>query len=271
MNPEDREEASLGEILRATRVAKGLSQQHLAVELQMPVQLLAAMEADDWPRIPPGRERPLARRVAKHLKLDLTTCPEAWKGVPGEVVQEAQDPKRERIERILTGLLSLGSLALLFWLVIPARNLKGNASLTKTPPIPRETATWSNKTPATAFPVLGEVLPDAPITEDGILVSLRAMDTCTGKITANGIETVHTLRVSEPWILRVKGAFTLSLDNAGVVTLEVAGRRINQGGAVGEAWTGSFDEEGRWLLPIEAAPKLPLHVPQSEAETHVEE
>lgn len=270
MSPEDPNGLSLGEILRAARVAKGLSQQHLAIELQMPLQLLAAMEANDWARIPPGRERPLARRVAKRLQLDLTTCPEAWEGVPGALTQGTLDPKRERLERALTGILSLGSLGLLFWLVIPGRNIKG-ITTPKAPPIVREGTTWRNNAPATAFPVLGEVLPEAPITEEGILVSLRAMDTCTGKITANGVETSHTFRVSEPWILRVKGAFTLVLDNVGVVTLEVAGRRINQRGAVGEAWTGRFDEEGRWLLPIDTAPKAPLHVPQSETETRVEE
>jgi hypothetical protein len=69
----------------------------------------------------------------------------------------------------------------------------------------------------------------------------------------------RTLRVSEPWKLRVKGAFSLFLDNAGVVNVEVAGRRIAHGQSVGAPWTGRFDGEGHWLRP--ASPQLPEGAP----------
>ena len=70
-----------------------------------------------------------------------------------------------------------------------------------------------------------------------------------------GTPQVRALQVSEPWRLRVKGPFSLVLDNAGVVNVEVAGRRIAHGQSVGQAWTGRFDAEGRWLRPM--APELP--------------
>ena len=89
------------------------------------------------------------------------------------------------------------------------------------------------------------------------------MDTCNVRIEPQaddaGQPLVHTLRVSEPWRLRVKGPFTLSLDNAGVVNVEVAGVRIPHGQSVGEPWTGRFDENGRWLRP--EVPKLPEGAP----------
>jgi hypothetical protein len=99
--------------------------------------------------------------------------------------------------------------------------------------------------------VLGELLPEAPLNEQGILVSLRAMDTCEVKLESGVGEPpqARTLRVSEPWRFRVKGPFSLALDNAGVVNVEVAGQRIPHGQNVGEAWTGQFDAEGHWLRP----------------------
>jgi hypothetical protein len=64
----------------------------------------------------------------------------------------------------------------------------------------------------------------------------------------------------------VKGAFSLFLENAGVVNVEVAGLRIPHGQSVGETWTGRFDAEGRWLKP--APPVLPEEpvVPDDEEE-----
>jgi transcriptional regulator with XRE-family HTH domain len=271
MNAQPTEPSGIGEILRAARVAKGLNQQALARELRMPLHLLAAIETEDWKRIPPGRERPLTRRVAAHLGIDLSLHQEAWELLPGGVAQEAPDPAKERLERALMGGLTLGSVALFLWLVIPGRDIKGQAK----PREPRSgyapMAVWVPRTPPTAYPVLGEVLPEAPITSEGTLVSLRAMDACLGQIVGEGIHQSMPLRVSEPWTLRVKGGFTLSLDNAGVVTVEVAGRRINHGRAVGEAWSAVFDAEGRLVPPVEEAPKLPLHVPQTDPETPTEE
>ncbi len=268
---QDTEAFGIGEVLRAARVAKGLNQQTLARELRMPVALLAAIETEDWPQVPPGRERPLARRIASHLGIDLALYAEAWAQVPGGPTMDAPDPARERVEQMLMGGLTLGSVALLLWLVVPGRDIKGGA-------LPREThrgftpaAVWVPKTPATPYPVLGEVFPEAPVNAEGILVSLRAMDACNGRIQGEGVDLPHPMRVSEPWTLRVKGPFTLSLDNAGVVTVEVAGRRINHGGAVGEPWSGNFDAEGRWILPVEVPPERPLHVPQTDPETPVEE
>lgn len=271
MNAQSTDFSGIGEVLRAARIAKGLNQQTLARDLRMPLHLLIALEAEDWPRVPTGRERPLARRVAAHLEVDLSLHTEAWERVPGAVPQDVHDPTRERLERTLMGTLTLGSVALLLWLVIPGRDIKGGSGRRESVRTFAPAAVWVPRTPPTPYPVLGEVLPEAPVTADGTLVSLRAMDTCLGRIAAQDLNLATTLRVSEPWILRVKGGFTLSLDNAGVVTVEVAGKRIHHGRAVGEAWTANFDEKGTWILPVEAAPKLPMHVPQTDPEAPVEE
>ena len=208
---------------------------------------------------------------APALEVDLSLHAAAWEQVPGGPTNDMPDPSRERVEQILMGTLTLGSVALFLWLVVPGRDIKGNAAQRE----PRKGFTpatsWVPRTPPTAYPVLGEVLPEAPVNAEGIFVSLRAMDACLARITGEGVELSHPIHVSEPWTLRVKGPFVLTLENAGVVTIEVAGHRINHGSAVGEPWSGRFDEAGRWILPVEVPSQLPLFVPQTDPETSAEE
>ena len=91
------------------------------------------------------------------------------------------------------------------------------------------------------------------MSEQGALVSLRALDTADIRIepqAPGSLPMVRTLRVSEAWRLRVKGPFLIRLENAGVVAVEVAGRRIPHGQSVGEGWIGRFDGDGSWLQPV---------------------
>ncbi len=264
------EPAGIGELLRQARVAKGISQESLARELRLPLHLLNALEAEVWDKVPPGRERPLVRLLAKKTGLDLDLHREAFEQVPGGVEQEVHDPKRESLERVLMGAISLGSLALLAWLVVPGRGLRSRipteqASAPRGPAVPY--VPQAIKGP---FPVLGEVLPEAPVNEEGILVGLRAMDTCEATITSGSGTARRSLRVSEPWSLRVRGGFTLTLDNAGVVEVEVAGHRIPLGKNVGESWTGSFGADGLLVLPprpkVETIPTAPETEPEADSE-----
>jgi hypothetical protein len=228
------------------------------------VRLLQAVEADDWDAVPPGRERPLARQLAARLRMDLDHHPDALGLVPGTAMDAPPDPKLERLERGAMAALGLGSMALLAWLLVPGRNLRGRgpeASWLDTapsrlvpPPPPRSDG---------PYPVLGELLPEAPATAEGLLVSLRAQDACDAEVvSADGVKLARTLQVSDPWKLRVKGPFTLSLSNAGVVQIEVAGRPVQAGASVGQAWSGRFDENGNWLRPKPRP--LPVEPPTQE-------
>lgn len=258
----------LGEALRSARVAAGFSQDSLARELRLPSALIKAIEAEEWQRIPPGRERPLTRLVARRLGVDLEQYAEAFESLPGGLGQAPPDPRRERLERILTGAISLASVALLAWLVVPGKDLRERMPTTiqTSGPTPAPSAPLM---PAFTgpYPVLGEVLPEAPVTEAGILVCLRAMDTCEAHIEGENTDLRHSMRISEPWAVRVKGPFTLSLDNAGVVAVEVAGRRIQHGQNVGEAWSAAFDENGALQLPPEKHPEEPPSAPDTEADS----
>ena len=242
----------IGAALKAARLAQGLSLYALAHELKISVEILEAVENEDWRLIPSGRERPHTRQIAEHLGVDLGSFPDQWRQLPGALEQEPRDPRQESLERILMSALTVGSVGLMLWLVVPGRSLRqghgqpvqGEA---RAGPVP-----WVPKDPTGLFPVLGEVLPEAPLTEEGVLVSMRAMDTCDAGIQGPDPAVPaqrRALRVSEPWHLRVKGPFTVNLDNAGVVALEVAGHRIRHGRNVGEAWSGRFGPSGDWAVP----------------------
>ncbi len=268
---------SIGALLKEARVGQGLTIEQLAEELKLTPRLLSAVESDEWDTIPPGRQRPLARQLAARLRMDLDHHPDALGLVPGGLEDAPPDPKLERLERGAMVALGLGSIALLAWLVIPGRSLRSRGPaawldqpprLAVPPPPPRAT---------TPYPVLGELLPEAPVTAQGVLVSLRAMDTCDAEaVGTDGVKLARTLQVSDPWKLRVKAPFTLSLSNGGVVQVEVAGKPLTTGASVGEPWSGRFDENGVWSRPRpkpvpvepptqEPAPEQPLPPPEEPA------
>jgi transcriptional regulator with XRE-family HTH domain len=265
----------IGEVLRRTRIAQGISLFVLAHELNLSVAILEAVEAEAWERLPRGRERPHTRQIAERLGVDPGSFQEQWSQLPGALEQEPPDPRRESLERVLVSLIMVGCVALLLWLVVPGPSLKRNAKplaqgLPEAGPAP-----WVPKDPAGPYQVVGEVLPEAPVDANGVLVFMRAMDTCEAVIQARpghpaGPESApavldkRTLRVSEPWKLRVKGPFSISLDNAGVVVLEVAGRHIRHGHTVGEPWQGEFGANGEWYVPPPPAPQLPSTAPETD-------
>jgi len=252
-------EESVGQLVRTAREAKGLSLEDLAKELKLPLRHLEAIEADDWVALPPGRPGPLARQLAERLGVDLEFHTGAFQIVPGGQELEPPDPRREQLERLVMGVLTGASAIVLLWLVVPGPSLGHKAPPSYLAALSRPSLPPPPAPSTSPYPVLGELLPEAPVNEQGLLVSLRALDTADIRIEPQAPEggqpMLRTLRVSEAWRFRVKGAFTIRLDNAGVVNVEVAGRRIAHGQSVGESWAGTFDGEGRWLRP--APPELP--------------
>jgi hypothetical protein len=117
--------------------------------------------------------------------------------------------------------------------------------------------------------VVGEVLPEVPVNEEGALVSIRTQDTCEVTVTRDAEPNVvlkRSLRVSEPWRLRVRGPFTIAFDNGGVASLDVAGHRIRHGTSVGQPWQGRFGENGEWLVPEPPVGAQPPSAPESDQE-----
>lgn len=255
----------LGRALEQARLEQGLSREVLARELNLAVQTLEAIEAEQWDRVQEGLKRPLARQLAERLGVDPLAHPRSWESIPGGDEQEPIDPRRERAERVVTSVLAVGSVGLLVWLVVPGARIPTGAPGPKASLPPAVYAPARLPSQAQPYPVLGEVLPEAPRTAEGVLVSLRALDACEAAIEQEGREVRRTLQVSEPWTLRVKGDFSIRLQNAGVVKVEVAGRLIAHGQAVGEPWTGSFDPEGRVRRLEREAPKVVPAAPETDA------
>ena len=241
---------TVGRLLREARESMGLSREQLATELELPLRLLAAVESDDWAAVPPGRERPLARQLAARLRMDLEHHPDALGLVPGATLDAPPDPKLEQLERGAMVAIGLGSIALLAWLVIPGPSLRGHAAAAWLDKLPQQVVPPPPPRANGPYPVLGELLPEAPITKEGIRVSLRAQDACDAEVVgSDGVKLARALQVSDPWKLRVKGPFRLSLSNAGVVQVEVAGDPVPTGASVGQPWSGRFDENGVWQRP----------------------
>ena len=100
---------TVGQLVRQAREARGLTLEDLAEELKLPLWQLQAMEADDWVALPPGRQRPLARQLAERLGVDLEFHTGAFQIVPGVQELEPPDPRQERLERVVMGLLTVAS------------------------------------------------------------------------------------------------------------------------------------------------------------------
>lgn len=268
---------SIGETLRSRRVAQGLSLFALAHELNLSVSIIEAVEAEAWHRLPKGRERPHTRLIAERLGVDLDLFLDQWDQLPGTIEQELPEPHREFLEKALVSTIMACSL---IWLVIPGPNLKRPMHVVSSTGKDVDLATppsWTLKDQTSSYPVSGEVLPEVPVNSEGVIVSMRAIDTCEASIkqykNINNpnvqSEQKRMLLVSEPWRLRVKGPFTISLNNAGVVAVEVAGRCIRNGCSVGEPWSGQFGANGEWLLPAAAA-KQPKGRPHTAPEADQE-
>lgn len=258
---------SIGTLLTQARIDKGHSLAALAREMRMPQHLLAAIENEKWEQVPPGRERPLVRRIAEYLELDLSQHKDAWSRVPGALPSDAPDPHRERLERILMTVLSVGTVVLVLWLVVPGPDLKGPQDGHEVKKKETHKLVWVPKKTDSPFPVMGELIPDPPITSEGILVTMRAAEASTLHITNQEGKKTLSLQASDPLTLRVKGPFSLLLERAGGVTLEVAGHRINHGATPGDPWSGQFDDKGIWLLPR----KAPVAEPVGEMESPEDE
>jgi len=246
--------SGLGAALAAARREKGLEPEELARGLNVPPAFLEALEAEHWDALPPGQARPLIRLVAERLGIDLAAHEE---DLPYAEEPPEEDPAKARQEQIAVAGLGVTAFLLLLWLLLPGRGLGQDIRAVAPTSFRRDPLPQTLRPlPPGPYPVLGIVLPEAPINAEGTLVLLRAEDSCKAEIHAEGGQgSLRTLRRSEPWTLRVKGPFELTLDNAGVVRVEVAGRNVPHGQSVGESWTGRFDAQGRWLRPARTQPE----------------
>lgn len=240
----------------------GLGREKIAEELGVSVDVVKSVESGEWTSENYTEEYALAMQMAEKLGIDF----DRYVGMESsldDLFGATNRPMNPRLERAIMVAMTAGVVAMLGWLLIPAKDISRAADNSPQAQSAEQTV-WHKPDSDQKYPVLGEVFPEPPITSDGVLISLRATDTCETRIVAeDGQEYAQVLRMSEPWKLRVKGAFSLSLENAGVVAVEVAGVKIQHGAGVGQAWSGSFNAFGNWIR-TEPAPVQVLRQPKVE-------
>ena len=79
---------SFGTLLQEARLASRLSLETVSQQLHIPMNLLEAMEDDQWHLLPTGRAKPLARQVAEFLHFRPEDYADAF-----QVLPSFQDPK----------------------------------------------------------------------------------------------------------------------------------------------------------------------------------
>jgi transcriptional regulator with XRE-family HTH domain len=243
--------------LQDKRRAMGLGREKIAEELGVTADGIKTVEIGEWTSDNYSEEYALAMRMAKRLGIDF----DRYVGIESsldDLFGAKAGPINPHSERAIMVVMTIGAVAMLAWLLIPAKDISRAAD--NDPQAQSAShAVWRKPVSDQKYPVLGEVFPESPITSDGVLISLRATDTCETRIAAeDGQVHAQVLRTSEPWKLRVKGAFYLFLENAGVVAVEIAGAKIQHGAGVGQSWSGSFDALGNWIRtdPSPAQPKI---------------
>ena len=101
--------------------------------------------------------------------------------------------RRERLERLVMGALTGASVLVVLWLVVPGPSLGRKAASSRLGTLPKLSLPPPPPPSSAAYPVLGEMLPEAPIDEQGILVSLRVMDACGARIAQRGLDLLARL------------------------------------------------------------------------------
>jgi transcriptional regulator with XRE-family HTH domain len=261
--------SKLSAAFRDARVAKGLDLGEMAAELGIQKHIMETLEASDWSDIPPDKAYDIAVLIANRLGISLDKFYVDRAFFFGDLEERENRPGEQRRERLVLIAMTTATVAMLAWLLIPAKGIS-QAATAENQNSSEQGAVWQKTATDLPYPVLGEMLPETPITSEGVLISLRATDTCTAGIITEKGELSQPLRMSDPWKLRVKGAFDLRLDNAGVVAIEVAGSKIHHGAGVGERWSGTFDAQGNWQAPprppIPPKPRpLPVEEPDGDA------
>ena len=249
------------------RIAQGLSLFVLAHELNLSVPILEAMEAEAWDRLP------LGARAAPHPA--DRRAPGGGPGLLLRAVEPAARGAGAGAARPAPGSTWSGSwwarsrwapwpCCSGWWCPAPAssgapraprREARGRAAPRRGCP----------RSPAGPYPGGGRGAargarstrracssPCAPWTP-----AKRSSRVAQGRRPGRLRPSSGTLRISEPWRLRVKGPFTIALDNGGVVALEVAGRSDPPGPTVGEPWKGRFGPHGRMARAGGRRPRTP--------------
>lgn len=240
---------NIGSFLRSKRISKGWSLFALAHELNLEVYIVEAIELEEWHRLPIGKEQYYVALIAKFLDVDINIFASSWDQLL-ETEKETIDPYKESLEKVLVTTIMICSIVLLFWFVIPGPNLKrASGKISDSLEIDIKSSHYNIKDHCknALYPVIGEITNVSHDNGD-VLVVLRAIDNCEVIVkNKTGTEQKYQLAASKTLNLRFQEAFTITLNNANAIILEVAGHRIYHSN-INKPWIGEFNKFGQYMV-----------------------
>lgn len=249
---------SFGTLLREARLASQLSLDDVSEKLHIAINILEAMEEDQWHLLPTGRSRPLARQVAEFLLFLPEDHSEAFESVPA-----FQDPDtvgastrmtfREKMMR-LGAALSTGIIAVA--LFYPGEFIGEKKKSVAITPLPSPNPTLPLVIPPTTqqdvLPVLGEF--DAIPLSDLIVLEITAQSEVQIDLVIDDLAQPVSLKLipQQTIFRRLRSGFKLRSMQPENFQFTVNGKIQNfprtAGSSQNQLWEVVYDRQGK-IIP----------------------
>jgi transcriptional regulator with XRE-family HTH domain len=254
MAMEQEDKRTVGQLLRASREALGISRQEAAAATQIKAVFLAALEEDDYRLLPD--ERYLLRfleEYARFLKLDAEAvqarfaqqiAPDPSSLAVFPVKRTITVPLRGLVPALLLLAVVIPSAFIGFSLLLnkprggqsPGRSERVELTREASPvrPLPSAGETGAQAPAAAVSPALSQP-PVSPEVQAAKTLRALAREMTWMVVTIDGRETRDVLlRAGETWEWRAQESFVLTVGNAGGVELILDGRLVPRLGEPGE-------------------------------------
>ena len=247
---------SFGTLLREARLASRLSLDDVAQQLHISMNLLEAMEEDQWHLLPTGRAKPLARQVGEFLHFRPEDHWDAF-----EVLPSFQDPKavgeilpitlREKLIRLGALLLTtVVAVSLFFPGKFIGQKQKSTPPVLSPPPDPKASLVTPSPTNGDPLPVLGEY--DAKPIQDLTVLQITALSTVQIDLIMDELAQPITLTLApqQTVLRRFRSGFKLRSTQPQNFRFTVNGQnQILPSGAWPPAsmWEVTYDRQGKRL------------------------
>jgi hypothetical protein len=243
---------SIGEALRAARMANGHAIQDAAVATRIRAGYLEALENEEFDRLGGAvYVKGFLRTYATWLGLDPGPLLEAFRTHEGsegppQVFQGGLRPieagfggfgHRRRVNWFV-----LGSVAAFLVLVVGLVSLFGSlGGAERQPPVAAPETTARSRAPVAAPPPTTTVARPA-----GVRLVVRYRDASWSRVTVDGAAVFEgILQAGARRTFQGNRRIELMLGNAGAVRLNLNGRDLGLAGGSGEVWRGTFTPNGR--------------------------
>jgi cytoskeletal protein RodZ len=239
-----------GSFLKHARETRGLSLQQVAATTKISARVLAALERNDASKLPGGIfSRAFVRAFAREVGLDpesavsrfVAAFPDESGAVDGPKPAGGEDLEafESRRKMVATLLQLLGFSLLIVVVALLYYNRRGSP---KPPAELPQKSTTSAPAPPSASPQ--PVVPSPSMAEPqvpgsaparSLSVVLGASEACWIAVTADGVRVAErTLQAGDRVEYQARGSLTLSVGNAGALSITINGKPARSWGARGQ-------------------------------------